>query len=94
MLKIIETRKDSKRIQLVIAIASIALTLAASSPAAACEGDGPPDREKFHAAVEQCATENNITLERGTRPTDEQRAVIDTCLKEKGLQPPSNRPQE
>ncbi|RYZ81343.1 MAG: hypothetical protein EOP06_23700 [Proteobacteria bacterium] len=43
-------------------------------------------REQFHQAFEQCITENGLTRpEPGTRPSEEDRTKLDTCLTAKGI---------
>lgn len=50
------------------------------------------NREAFHAAMEACFTETGVTkAERGTRPSDEDRAKIDACLSSKGIEKPQHR---
>jgi|GEM_PF-6017174 len=51
----------------------------------------PEEREKFHTAMESCIQENNLSKpERGTRPSDEDRAKMEACLKSKGISKPEH----
>lgn len=51
------------------------------------------DREAFHAALDACVSETGVARpERGSRPSDEDRAKIDACLAQKGVNKPE-RPQ-
>lgn len=63
--------------------------LALVATAQAFAQSAPPDREAFHAALQECATQNGITLpERGQRPSESDRKIIDACLQAKGVSPP------
>lgn len=47
------------------------------------------DREAFHAAMDACVTETGVAKpERGTRPSEEDRAKIGACLSAKGISKP------
>ncbi len=49
-------------------------------------------REAFHAAMEACLAETGVAKpERGSPPSDEDRAKIDACLKSKGIEKPQHR---
>ncbi|MBO9668593.1 MAG: hypothetical protein J7501_17475 [Bdellovibrio sp.] len=73
-------------------VALSVLTLHTASYAQA-DDSSRPSREQMHAAFEECASsaglEKPAAGQRPTAPTEEQRAVMDACLKEKGIQPPS-----
>lgn len=49
-------------------------------------------REKMREAFDACLTESGVTRpERGERPSDEDKAKIDACLKSKGIEHPGKR---
>jgi hypothetical protein len=67
----------------------IALALQAVVGSASAAESARPDREAIHAALEACATENNIAKPQpGQRPSEADRQVIETCMTAKGFSPP------
>lgn len=71
------------------------LLILALAFAAGAHAKDRPDREAVHQAMEACRTENNLAkLERGQRPSDEDRAKMDACLKSKGIEHPHGPPPD
>lgn len=79
-------------------ILSAITTLSISFASFAAQGADAADtakltREEVHATIEACRTENNLTRpEPGQRPSDADRALMDTCLKAKGVDITQLRP--
>lgn len=68
-------------------LSALMLTLALVPALTWAQADS--DREKFHQAMKSCMEENGISRpEPGQRPSEEDRATLNACLKEKGVQPP------
>lgn len=73
----------------ILALAIFAATTVNAQSEAPAKND---DRDAFHAALEECASTNGIVLGGpGKRPSEDERALIDACLKEKGIAPPQHR---
>lgn len=65
-----------------ITAATISLVLGLSIHAHAEQSN----REEFHKAMEACIAETGVTkTEKGTRPSEEDRQKVDTCLAGKGF---------
>ncbi len=57
-------------------------------------GGGMQD-SAFKAAFDECISSNNLSKpEPGERPTDEDRATLESCLKAKGYEKPARGPRE
>lgn len=57
-------------------------------------GGGMQD-SAFKAAFDECISANNLSKpEPGQRPSDEDRATLEACLKEKGFEKPARGPRE
>jgi hypothetical protein len=75
----------------------LTLVMGLANASYAADTTAQPTREQVHAALDACATENNLTRpEPGVRPNDADRAVMEACLKTKGidhLPRPANNPR-
>lgn len=75
-----------KKIMILLALVP-ALSLARGGRSAA-------EEEQFRAALEECITETGVTKpEDGQRPSDEDRAKVDSCLESKGFKKPAGPPR-
>jgi hypothetical protein len=66
----------------------VAAIVAAGASNAHGEEAAKPDREKFHAALKACASENGVKHIPGQRPSEDERKKMDACLASKGITPP------
>ncbi|MFZ4715822.1 MAG: hypothetical protein ACOYL6_19015 [Bacteriovoracaceae bacterium] len=58
-------------------------------------GDRPPMDEKIKAAFDECFTSTGVKkLERGQKPTEEDKTKMDKCLAAKGITPPNGGGQK
>ena len=76
-----------------ILLASIALATIYTIPSAGQQHHGPPPdmSAEMKAAVDECATELSLPKPGSeTRPTQEQRAKMSSCLEAKGFTPPQH----
>ena len=61
---------------------------------ALADASSKPSRAEIGAAIQACATENNIAPPSpGQRPTEAERKVIGDCMTAKGFAPPPDRGQ-
>jgi hypothetical protein len=75
-------------------VSLLALTLLTFHTASYAQAEeSHPSREQIHAAFKECASSAGLEKpepgQRPVAPTEEQKTVIDACLKEKGIQPPT-----